>query len=623
MDMITFVKSAFFSNNIPTCADVNYIINYYKTTLLITTGLSISINILKELTDILLKIPIFCNEIISLFDIILSTYIVHCGCIETKTDFNKYYMQWIYSRVLLYKLRKNITLNDNDKLIFYNVELLIPALLHSPDENIIFLIEMQNLFILLWNMDIETLINDRSIFEKTIIKFVATFEKWKTNVLLEPYETLPLWYLQPGFGLTYHTSNNATLFGLLGNFYKKLLLLRYSSVDCDIQITKPKNTSLKIGFLSRALYNHSIGRISCGLIEKLYEYPDIETYVYSSLDDSTALSRDTFSKRIFNASTKYKTISTINCIDTVNSIRNDCLDALIIIDPCTDIFTYCVSIYKCAPLQLTTWGHPETSGIENIDYYITSKIFEKQADNIYYEKPYYMNSMSFYYYNLKNTHNFDPIEMFKDISQKELRKSIQIPDFACENNNHIYGILSSMFKFHPSFDIIINGILYNDKNAYIVFIQGVHDELYKNIIRRLSQTIHKDYIHRIIILPYQTEPYSYEKLILSCDVILDTFPFGGCISTLDAFCCNKCVVTLPGNKLYGRFTQGFYNIMGGGFDELISKDENDYIKNALKVATYPPFRRSLENKIANNKYKLYENKESIDEWYNFLKVNCN
>jgi hypothetical protein len=617
--LVTFVHSAFFSQNQPTYADVNTVIDFYKKNLLVSSGLILPYSEFKEFTNFILKIPIFCNEVISLFEIVLSSYIVHCGCMDEKSEFIKYYMQWVYTRVLLHKIRSNISINDTDKNLLYNHDVLIPALVSSPDEHIQFFIELQNIFILLWNKDTETIINERSTFEKTIIKFVATFDTWKNNILLDPLDTLPIWYIQPAFGLTYHNSNNSTLFGLLGYFYKNMLSLRYPNIPCDLQLTKPKNKVLKIGFLSRAFYNHSIGRISCGLIEKLSEYTDIEIYIYSTFDE-TKIMQDTFAKRIQAAASKYTTISSLYMTEAVNIIRADVLDALIIVDPCTDIYTYCISMYRCAPVQLTTWGHPETSGSSNIDYYITSKIFEKQIDNIYFEKPVYMNSIGFYYNSLQNTHGFDPIEMFKNISQKELRESLKI---TIPENGRVYGILSTMYKFHPSFDTIINALLYNDPNAHIIFIQGVHDELCKNVLRRFQNRIDGSHMNRIIMLPYQIEPYSYERLILSCDIILDTFPFGGCISTFDAFSCNKCVITLPGNKLYGRFTQGLYTIMGNGLEELIAKDEIDYIKLAMKIAAYPPLRRSFENKIATNKNKIYENKQAVQEWYEFLKNTCN
>ena len=620
--ILTFISNAFFSDNTPKYADVNTIINYYKSNILITSNIKCSPEQIKILTRMLLKIPFFCNEVISLFDSALSSYIVHFACIDNNDEFIEYYVRWIYIRVLLFKIRTldTYTLTKNDNEIFNNIEYLLPGIINSTDENIQFLMELKNIYIPLWNNDTASIISQRSNFEKTIMKNVATFNLWKNNVLLEPYDTLPIWYFQPAFGLTYHTSNNSTLFGLLGQFYKQLLSLRYPDIQCDIQIPKPKNTPLKIGFLSNTFYNHAIGRISVGLIEKLHEYSDIDTYIYSNIDNPKIV-KDTFANRIYNASTKYRIISTIDITNTVQQIRDDNLDALIIVDPCSDIYTYCVGIYRCAPLQITTWGHPDTSGSPNIDYYLTSKIFEKQIDNLYFEKPYYMKSLGFYYYNLQNTHGFDPIEMFKNTSQIDLRKSLNLH---LPSNAHIYGILSSMYKFHPSFDIIINGILYNDKNAYIILIQGVNNELCKKIIERLNKTISNENINRIIMLPYQIEPYSYERLLLSCDVILDTFPFGGCISTYDAFSCNKCIVTFPGNKLSGRFTQGLYNKMERCmlFDEIIAKDEITYIEAALKVATYPAYRRSLEKKIADNKYKLYEDSESIEEWYQFLKTHC-
>ena len=304
-------------------------------------------------------------------------------------------------------------------------------------------------------------------------------------------------------------------------------------------------------------------------------------------------------------------------IDVITDIRNDTLDVLIIPDPLTDIYTYCIGLYRIAPIQITTWGHPDTSGSPNIDYYITSELFEKNIDNIYYEKPILMKSLSFYYYDLLNTYNFNPVEMFKNIPRQDLLKdlNINIPTDA-----HVYGVLSTMYKVHPSFDCIINALLHYDKKAYIFFIRGVHEELFQRVVQRLNMIINNENLNRIVIVPYQTQPYSYEKIILSCDVILDTFPFGGCITSFDAFSCNKCVITLPGNKLYGRFTQGLYKKMG--FTDLIAKDEDSYAELAHNIATYPPIRRSFENKIAINKHKIYEDKESIIEWYNFIKTKC-
>ena len=611
-----FIDQAFFGSNNPTYIDVNQIIEYYTTYIITPYDLSISQENLKDLSSKILKIleKVECNELYALIELVFAGLIIHRGRLDDRDTFNKIYRQWIWSRWLLAKLNEKVPIVAYDKHLLLNPNDIEGSMTHEMQE----LYKTRYLFVPLWNMSTADILEVRSNFEKTLITTSKTIHN---NSLLLPYNSLPFWYTQPAFGLTYHSSNNSTLLGLLGQFYKGLLELSFPSIPVQVTQQRSQQSTKKIGFIARTFNNHAVCRISLGLIEKLSAYADIDLYIYT-IDITN--NQNQFSKRILAAAKTVRIIHPSQFTETVTQIRNDSIDTLVVIDSFMDIYTYCVGLYRCAPLQLTTWGHPDTSGSPNIDNYISSRYFEKQVDNIYYEKPYIMNSLSFYYYDLKNTFNFDAIEMFKDVPQDALRKELGISTNGTETP-HIYGIISSMFKFHPSFDCIINAILHYDKNAYILLIRGVHEDLYLRVIDRLNRTILDDNKPRIITVPYQTIPFSYEKLLLSCDVILDTSPFGGCISTYDAFNCNKCVLTLPGNKLYGRFTQGLYKFMEdknnsqGTFTDLIAKNEDNYVELALKIAAYPAFRRTLEKKIAEMKHVLYENQEAVDEWYALIK----
>lgn len=604
----TYIDEVFNSNNIPTYVDINHIIDFYNTYIFQSLGLSFSLQQLKDLSIKILNIKADYKELYILFELVFSGLIIHCGRLDDRDSFNNYYAQWVWSRWILYKLNNNLQFTIEEKELFTKPN----EIINNMNDMMKQLYNTRFLFIQLWNMNINDILNSRSQFEKAVIDLVNN--KVDANGLLQPYKSLPFWYTNPAFGLTYHASNNSTYFGLLGKFYSSLLQNYYPNVPLNINISKTTSNKIKVGFLGRIFNNHAIGRISMGLIEQFKNFNDIEIYVYSLPFN---YDNDRFAKRILNAATIYKPILTKDFIDVITDIRNDTLDILIIPDPLTDIYTYCIGLYRIAPIQITTWGHPDTSGSPNIDYYITSEFFEKNIDNIYYEKPILMKSLSFYYYDLLNTYNFNPVEMFKNIPRQDLLKDLNIN---IPNDAHVYGILSTMYKVHPSFDCIINALLHYDKKAYIFFIRGVHEELFQRVVQRLNMIINNENLNRIVIVPYQTQPYSYEKVILSCDVILDTFPFGGCITSFDAFSCNKCVITLPGNKLYGRFTQGLYKKMG--FTDLIAKDEDSYAELAHNIATYPPIRRSFENKIAINKHKIYEDKESIIEWYNFIKTKC-
>ena len=99
-------------------------------------------------------------------------------------------------------------------------------------------------------------------------------------------------------------------------------------------------------------------------------------------------------------------------------------------------------------------------------------------------------------------------------------------------------------------------------------------------------------------------------------MILDTYPFGGCNSSLEGFTFNKVIVTKPSPYLSGRFTYGFYKRMN--IFEPIAYDEEEYFSLVSKLITDSDYRKSLENKIKNKKHLLFEEEASIHEWITTL-----
>ena len=59
------------------------------------------------------------------------------------------------------------------------------------------------------------------------------------------------------------------------------------------------------------------------------------------------------------------------------------------------------------PIQCNTWGHSDTSGIDTIDYFISSSYFETQQSLDYYsEKLLKLDCLSMYYE--------QPLKLFQD-----------------------------------------------------------------------------------------------------------------------------------------------------------------------------------------------------------------
>ena len=100
------------------------------------------------------------------------------------------------------------------------------------------------------------------------------------------------------------------------------------------------------------------------------------------------------------------------------------------------------------------------------------------------------------------------------------------------------------------------------------------------------------------------------------DVSLDPYPFGGCNSTLEAFEFDIPVVSYPTEFINGRFTYGFYKKMD--IDDCIVNSTDDYIKLAIKLGDDKEYNNSIRVKINENKDKLFEDRESINEWNKVL-----
>ena len=82
------------------------------------------------------------------------------------------------------------------------------------------------------------------------------------------------------------------------------------------------------------------------------------------------------------------------------------------------------------------------------------------------------------------------------------------------------------------------------------------------------------------------EPGGPQKQLLAgyteIDVALDTFPYSGGVTTLEALWCGVPVVTLRGATFAGRHSAS--HLHAAGLPELIAETEDDYVRIAVSLA---------------------------------------
>ena len=108
------------------------------------------------------------------------------------------------------------------------------------------------------------------------------------------------------------------------------------------------------------------------------------------------------------------------------------------------------------------------------------------------------------------------------------------------------------------------------------------------------------------------------NLVSVSDVVLDPFPFGGCNTTFEAFDYNVPVITLPGERLHGRFTVGLYGKMDMADCECITSNGEEYAQIATRVAMNEKLRHKIQRSIEAGKGRIFQERESVDEWNTFL-----
>src|SRR4029079_6999972 len=68
------------------------------------------------------------------------------------------------------------------------------------------------------------------------------------------------------------------------------------------------------------------------------------------------------------------------------AIAGEQLDVLVHADIGMDPFGYFLAFSRLAPVQRATFGHPDTSGLRNIDYFLSSALFEREDAQAHYSE---------------------------------------------------------------------------------------------------------------------------------------------------------------------------------------------------------------------------------------------
>ena len=375
------------------------------------------------------------------------------------------------------------------------------------------------------------------------------------------------------FFLAYHGADDRELQSLFATLYSKTCPdLNWTAPHCNDTALAKQGSKIRIGFISRYFKNHSIARTSSGIIAGL---PREHFHVMAIFLEPPM---DEMAHTIAQAADE--TVVIPNDISGARMVLSEKrLDILYYQDIGMDIFTYFLAFARLAPVQCTSFGHPVTSGIPNIDYYISTAAWEPE------------NGASHYSEKLLLLENATAVAYYE---KPALPETLLLHDhFGLDPARNIYICPQALFKFHPDFDAILGGILSVDPDGQLVLIEGKHPHWTSLIKARLS-AVAPDAVNRVRFLP-RLRSIEFINLIAISDVMLDTVHFCGFNTSLEAFAAGTPVVTLQGEFMRSRHTAAFYRKMQ--IDDCIAANPQEYIDIAVRLGTDPEYRAEVSNRI--------------------------
>lgn len=446
--------------------------------------------------------------------------------------------------------------------------------------------------------NIEKIDEDR-LYHESIVKYMIK----NTGPIYENANSI-FFFLSPNVTTrySYHNKSNVELFKLIAHLQYNLCpdLLYEPPLEIKTETTKP----IKVGFISDLLLTfNSVAKDRLGIIKSLNDDPDFEVSIISEKVEKSYF----FNKIISNPINII--VTTNDIIENRKIIANENFDILVYAEIGLCAKSRYTAFSRLAPIQINTWGHSDTSGLPNIDYFVSSKYFNSPEDQEHYsEKLVLFNSLGTYYHDIFKTLDIsfnNRIDFCKNVS---IATGIDNPT--------IYGCLQLHFKIHPTFISILNQILMMDKKGVIVILAPVvNTDAEKDFKNNINEQIkYNKRLYFINEMPFN----NFIETALCCHVILDYYPFGGFNTTIEMLLNGKICITMPGNLINGKFTKGLYEKMN--ITEFICTTENEYVTKAVKYGKNILKRKEYENLILKNVHKIIEDEESVQEWKTFLKT---
>ncbi|QFS43151.1 glycosyltransferase [Nostoc sphaeroides] len=396
------------------------------------------------------------------------------------------------------------------------------------------------------------------------------------------------------FYLSYQAQNDIDLQRQYAKLVHKIMAANYPQWVVPLSMPKLQpNQKIRIGYASHYLHSYSGTLWLTGWL-RYCDRQNFEIYCYYTGNEP-----DPVTQQFQNYSDVFHHIP-YNLSAACEQIIADKLHILVFPEIGMDAQTMQMAGLRLAPLQCVAWGHPVTTGLPTIDYFLSSELMEPEnAQEHYSEKLIRLPNIGVSY----------PKPYIPPVIKTR-------SDFGLEDDAVIYLCCQAPFKYLPQYDFIFAEIARRLPQAKFVFLRGT---LLEPRLKRAFAAVGLNSEDYCVFLNIP-ERLDYLMINLLSDIYLDTFTWSGGNTTLEAIACNLPIVTCPGEFMRGRHSDSFLQMLG--VTDTIAENETEYIEIAVKLGLDRGWRGTIAERMSQNHDHLFDDKACVEGLEAFYKEVC-
>ncbi len=291
-------------------------------------------------------------------------------------------------------------------------------------------------------------------------------------------------------------------------------------------------------------------------------------------------------------------LSLLECAALIRSKR---CDALLYPEIGMDPTTVQLASLRLARHQIAAWGHPETTGLPTIDFYLSAAAFEPpDAQENYSERLVVLPNQGCYY---------EPLALDAPVDLARLGLSADRP---------LLVSAGTPYKYQPAADAALAGIARALPDCQIVLFQSRPAALSDALLQRLRARFREGGADPacLKLIAWQSPP-QFLGLLRRAHLYLDTIGFSGFNTVMQAIECALPVVAYEGDYMRGRFASGLLRSIR--LDRWIATSLEQYVQLTVGLIQDTGLRAQVREAMQQSRDALFRDRGTIEALQKFLR----